>query len=404
MARSAVLLGTVLTMAACQEHEPARGRSGETSSGAVRTVTDMRGASVTVPATLSRVATIDDGFVESVMTRLGVIRTLVAVGSSSQQRTWSYTYPAPDGTSFSVADGSGTMRALHPWIADLPCAARTTGDAVSFETIAAATPQVVIVRVGDCTVGTAPENVERLARVFDAMGIPVVVLRSTTDYRGQGLDTLREEIGVLGRLFSREDEASRLAGELEAVEFEVRRRVSVAPSGRRPRVLYIGLASTARDAGGAAYVWGTESAESWMIERIVGAENAYRGAGARVLLNAEQILALDPDVIFLPTSNGFHPAQELIESPYFRDLQRLRAVRNRRVYPLAWTPMNCARRLEYPIDLLIMAKGAYPDRFADVALHQWILDFYRRTYRIDDPQARALRRAQWLDWTVDQGF
>jgi len=51
---------------------------------------DMRGVPVEVPAEIARVATISDGFVESVMTRLGVIRTLVAVGSSGQQDTWEY--------------------------------------------------------------------------------------------------------------------------------------------------------------------------------------------------------------------------------------------------------------------------------------------------------------------------
>lgn len=238
--------------------------------------------------------------------------------------------------------------------------------------------------------------------VFDAMGLPVVVLRSPADYRGRGLETLRHEIGVLGALFGSEAEAARLADELEGVEAEIRSRLA-GTAGRRPRVLYLGLAPTAREAGGAACVWGTESAESWMIERIVGAENAYRGAGSRVLLNAEQILALDPDVIFLPTSAGYHPPRELAESPYFRELQRLRAVREGRVRAALDSdelrpPARC------PIDLLIMAKGAYPDRFRDTAVHERILGFYRQTYGVDEAQALALRRAQWLDWTAEQEF
>ncbi|HSK09510.1 MAG TPA: hypothetical protein VK911_08030 [Vicinamibacterales bacterium] len=114
--------------------------------------------------------------------------------------------------------------------------------------------------------------------------------------------------------------------------------------------------------------------------------------------------ALDPDVIFLPTSSGYHPPRELTEAPYFRDLQRLRAVREGRVYALPWSPMNCARRVEYPVELMIMAKGAYPERLADVAVHDWILDFYRSIYRVDAEQARSLRRAQWLEWTVESGF
>jgi iron complex transport system substrate-binding protein len=328
----------------------------------------------------------------------------VGVASDSLQRTWSFSYPAGNGRRFAVADGMGTMRALHPWVADLPCASCGGSDAISYETIAAARPEVVILRAGDCTIGTSPEIVARTVDIVGAMGIPVVVLRSPADYRGQGGETLRAEIDVLGRLFGREREAAALSDELSAAEETVRVRVRDVPDAARPRVLYLGLSSGARSSGGAAYVWGTDTTESWMIEHLVGARNAYRGSGARVLLNAEQILALDPDVVFLPTSAGYHPPSELIEAPYFRELQRLRAVRERRVYALPWTPENCARRLEYPIDLLIMAKGAYPDRFRDVAVHQWALDFYQRIYNIDERQALALLRAQWLEWTTGAGF
>jgi iron complex transport system substrate-binding protein len=401
------LVAGAIAVSACRESaRPPADSTGlrAASDPGVRQVTDMRGVTVTVPARLTRVATVDDGLVEGVMTRLGVIRTLVGVASDSLRRTWSFSYPVGDGRTFAVAGGMGTMRALHPWMADLPCASCGGSDAVSYETLAAARPEVVVLRAGDCTVGTTPDVVARTADVVGAMGIPVVVLRSPADYRGQGLETLHAEIDVLGRLFGREREASALSDELAATEAMVRARVEDVPEAARPRVLYLGLSSGARSSGGAAYVWGTETTESWMIERVIGARNAYRGPGSRALLNAEQILALDPDVIFLPTSAGYHPPRELIEAPYFRELQRLRAVRGQRVYALPWTPLNCARRLEYPLDLLIMAKGAYPDRFRDVAVHRWALEFYRRTYGIDEEQAAALRRAQWLDWTVDAGF
>jgi len=399
------MAAAVFAAGACAQPDsrPSRTETLGTVRAETRLITDMRGMPITVPARPTRVATISDGFVESVMTRLGTIRTLVAVGSASLQRQWSYSYPSSDGRGFSVADGMGTMRALHSWMAYLPCAA-CAGDALNYETIASARPQLVILRVGDCTVGTAPEVVTRTVDVFGAMGIPVVVLRSPADYRGRGLDTLRSEIEVLGSVFGNEREAAALAQELESTERDLQARLHDIPDVARPRVLYLGLASGARSAGGAAYVWGTDTTESWMIERIIGARNAYRGPGARVLLNAEQILALDPDVIFLPTSAGYHPPRELLDAPYFRELQQLRAVREKRVYALPWSPMNCARRLESPLDLLIMAKGAYPDRFRDLAVHEWALAFYRRTYLIDEQQAVALRRGQWLDWTAEAGF
>lgn len=398
-----LIVMTAMSLASCgQRPEHPGSQGGEERSS--RVVQDMQGRSVRLPAVILRVATIDDGFVESVMTRLGTIRTLVAVGSSSQQRTWSYTFPAADGQQYRIDEGMGTMRALHPWIADLPCASRTSGDPISYETLASAHPEVVILRVGDCTVGTASDAVARTVGVLESMGIPVVVLRSPADYRGAGLDTLREEILVLGRVFGKDGEAADLARELSDVEQFVRSRVPHVPESARPRVLLLGLAARARTSGGAAYVWGRETAESWMVETVVGARNAYTGPGARVLLNAEQLLALDPDVIFLPTASGYHPPRELIEAPYFRELRRLRAVRQRRVYALAWSPMNCARRLEYPIDLTIIAKGTFPDRFSDVVVGNWVLEFCRRTYLVGDEPARLLRRGQWLEWTAESGF
>ncbi|MBE3073287.1 MAG: iron ABC transporter substrate-binding protein, partial [Acidobacteria bacterium] len=92
------------------------------------------------------------------------------------------------------------------------------------------------------------------------------------------------------------------------------------------------------------------------------------------------------------------------EAPDFRLLRDLRAVRERRVYALAWAPDNCARRLEYPIDMLIMAKGVYPERFRDIRVHQWVLGFYQRLYGADGETAEMLRSRQWLDWMVRTTF
>jgi iron complex transport system substrate-binding protein len=43
-------------------------------------------------------------------------------------------------------------------------------------------------------------------------------------------------------------------------------------------------------------------------------------------------------------------------------------------------------------------------RLTVVAVHDWVLHFYRRTYRVDEVRARLLRRSQWLEWTADAGF
>ncbi|HOV52702.1 MAG TPA: iron ABC transporter substrate-binding protein, partial [Methanothrix sp.] len=66
-----------------------------------------------------------------------------------------------------------------------------------------------------------------------------------------------------------------------------------------------------------------------------------------------------------------------------------------------WTPCNCAKRQEYPIDVMVIAKAAFPDRFKDIDLGQWLLDFYQNVYGVNQETAKKLRSAQWMDWAAE---
>lgn len=68
---------------------------------------------------------------------------------------------------------------------------------------------------------------------------------------------------------------------------------------------------------------------------------------------------------------------------------------------LPWSPCNCDKRLEYPIDVMVMAKAAYPERFSDIELGDWLLDFYENVYGVNSTTAEGLRSAQWMDWTAE---
>lgn len=169
-------------------------------------------------------------------------------------------------------------------------------------------------------------------------------------------------------------------------------------------MLYMGLNPNIRKNGGVASAYGVNTPESFIIENIAGAKNAFRGDGSNVILSTEQLYAIDPDVIVLPTSNGYHPASELLNSADFEKLEELKAIKNKRVYAMPWSPMNCARRVEYPIDILIIAKAAYPQLFSDIKVHKFVLDFYKDVYSVSEEQAKALRSEQILDWTVEYDF
>ena len=121
--------------------------------------------------------------------------------------------------------------------------------------------------------------------------------------------------------------------------------------------------------------------ESYFLENIVKARNAYTGGGSFSVVNTEQVFAMDPDVIVLPTAWGYHPPKELYTAPYYTRLSGLKAVKNRRVVALPWTPCNCAKRIEYPIEIMIMAKACHPELFKDIKISEWVLDFYPQCLR-----------------------
>lgn len=369
-----------------------------------RTVTDMRGKQITLPDTLTRVATIDDGFVEGVMTHLGVIDRVDMIGSWSMKRDYKYAFEAENGETWEHR-GWNTMKFLHPWLNDKVCVNSPQGNVISFEALAAGNPEAVILRLGDCTVGAGNrEAAARTVETIEALGLPLVVIYAPTWFRASDLSSMKEEGRIIGAMFGMEDKAAALMDRLAATERLIRERTRDIPKAEKPRVLYMGLNPDIRKQGGAGTAHGVDTPESYIIENVAGAKNAFTGTGAGVPMSAEQMYALDPDVILLPTSNGYHPPRELMEAPYFRNLRELRAVREKRVYAMPWSPMNCARRVEYPLDMLIVAKAAYPDRFRDINVYDFALNFYRDIYHVDDETARALRSHQLLDWMKDIDF
>ncbi len=368
------------------------------------TVTDMRGKPVDIPSDPKRIATIDDGFVESVLTHLGKIDRVHVIGSWGLKRDYKYTFSTRDGESFEHR-GWHVMKFLHPWLDEKVCVTPPQGYAINFEALAEAEPDVVILRVGDCTVSiNNTEVIQKTIDTIEALGLPLIVLYSPTYYHGEGTNSMRQEAAVIGALFEEEAKAVSLADALAATEKLIRERTAHIKPEDAARILYFGLSPTARSQGSSGIVFGVNTPESYIIEQIAGARNAFRGKGAGVPISTEQIYALDPDVIILPTSNGYHPPRELYEAPYYADLQELRAVQAKRVYAMPWTPMNCARRVEYPLDMLIIAKAAYPALFADISVYEFAKKLYMDVYHVDEATAKGLRSTQLLDWMEEVGF
>ncbi|WP_300673348.1 ABC transporter substrate-binding protein [Desulfoluna sp.] len=365
-----------------------------------RTVVDSRGIQVSIPSEIKRVATVSDGLVEGVMTALGVQETLVAVGSSCLQRHFKYSFPSVSGQNFSCQDGMNPVLRLNPWIKDLPRVAKS-GTPINYEALVKADPEVVIVRIGSCTLRyEGDETATKTIEMVEALGFPVVVIHGTNCGKAPSVSGISEEIRIVGEVFNKRAKAFELAGYLQAQVAMIQERTQSIPEEEKPTTLVFGPSPRARKAGGAGQVFGLNTIEAHFVEEIVHARNAFRESGYFKKINAEQLLALNPDVIVLCTASGYHPPRELYEAPYYQNLQDLSAVKNRRVAALPWSPCNCSKRLEYPIDAMVIAKASYPKRFQDVNLADWLLDFYQHVYGVDTETAQGLRSAQWMDWTL----
>ena len=374
------------------------------AAGETRTIKDMRGVDVTFPADLKKVATIDDGLIESVMTHLGVADKVSAIGSWSLKRDYNYDFTTVSGEEYSHK-GLNVMRFLHPWIDDLPCFNSPQGDVLNFEVLAKSAPDLVVMRIGDCTVGeTETEKIKDTIDTIDSLGIPLVVIYAPGWFKTAEIKTLKDELETIGDVFGQKEKALALYDYLHETEEMVAKRTASLKDSERAKVAYLGLNPDLRKSGALAAAFGIDTPENYIIETLAGAKNAFQADGYGVPLNLEKLYALDPDVIILPTYNGYHPPREIYEAPYFSDLSDLRAIKEKRVYAMPWTPMNCARRLEYPLDILITAKAAYPDLFKDVSVYDFALSFYEKVYNLDEAKAKAMRSTQILDWMADAGF
>jgi iron complex transport system substrate-binding protein len=365
-----------------------------------RTVVDSRGVSVSLPPRIERVATISDGLVEGVMTVLGVEDRLVGIGSLALQKVWSYRFEGAEGESYAFTHGMHPLRVLNPWFGDLPVFAR--GPAINYESLLRLNPDLVILRMGACNLPASDDRAQMILDTLDSLHIPTIVLHGpyfsgTPDPAGIG-----DEIRILGRVFKKPDQAESLSQYLRSRLRAVEKRTEDIPKEKRPGVLVLGLSPAAREKGAAGQVFGRDTIESYFIEEIVHARNAFPHPGHFKLVDTEHLLSIHPDVIILSTAAGYHPPRELYEAPYYRHLRGLEAVRQKRVFALPWSPWNCEKRLEYPIDVMVIAKAAYPDRFADIDLANWLLDFYQGLYGVDRETAEDLRSAQWMDWTLSE--
>lgn len=375
------------------------------AAGDTRTVMDARGVEVQIPADIERVVTISQGFVESVMFVLGEEDKIVGIYSPVGVNNFNFTDIS--GKTHEYRGGMRVVDCLCPQFKDLTTIGQSSG--VNYETVAKLHPDLVIMRVGEAAFQTMNEKAEKTIKTIESLGIPIVVLKATTCFDKPDISQISDEIKIIGNVFGKEEKAEKLADYLESRAKLVTDRTKDIPDSEKPKVLIFlpsstpSASATSEKTGGTGTIRGISRIESYFIEEIVHAKNAFQETGSPTI-SAEQLLALDPDVLLLYSASmgygSYHPPEELYTSPDYKNLQDLSAIKNHRVSALPYQPCPCARRLEYPNDIMVIAKVAYPERFEDIDLGEYLLDHYETVYGVDQTTAEKLRSAQLMDWCV----
>ncbi len=304
----------------------------EQVSASTRTVTDLRGVEVEIPATVNKVAASFPAMEEAFL-MLGVQDKNVSAIASNQKNPW--------------------MLKLYPQIADLP---NIFGESVNMESLLAAAPDVVF--VGD----------EKTQQSLIDAGIPAV--QSNFKSAQDVIDGLT----LMGEIFGGDAQkiAANLVSDYQTNMSFVKGRTDAIATADRPRVFYAAKNTLNTEGAGSIVTDWIEMAGGVNVATENGIEGTFKD------ITLEDLLAWDPEVIV--ARDAAHKTEYMSDSR-FADLQ---AVKNNRVYVnpkgvFVW----CVRSADEVLQPVWAATVIQPELFGDVDMNKYTYDFYSTYYHYE---------------------
>lgn len=187
-------------------------------------------------------------------------------------------------------------------------------------------------------------------------GIPVVViLGSDTTLDDAAFETIR----ILGELFGLESRATELTNYLKGIQKDLQDRTKDIPDSEKPTV-YVGGVSFKGHHG----FEGTEAYYGPLA--LINAKNLADTTGQTGAFNIdlEQVLAWDPDIIFLDFNGMTLINEDYAKNPDYYNA--LTAVQEGRVYSQISFRSNASNLETALADAYYAACVIYPDQFSDV--------------------------------------
>ena len=192
--------------------------------------------------------------------------------------------------------------------------------------------------------------------LYARTGIPVVTIPLN---EGMFDEAALTTLSLLGEVYHREDRAQELADYLLAAQADLDSRTRDVPEAEKPTVYVAGVSYK-----GAHGFEGTEAGYA-PLAALKGNNIAdATGNSGAFDMDIEQVLKVDPDYIFVDTSNLDLVKQQYAENPAFYN--SLTAVKENRVFSQI-SFRFCATNVELALaDMYYMATVIYPEAFADV--------------------------------------
>ena len=223
---------------------------------------------------------------------------------------------------------------------------------------------------------------EKEIEQLKALGIPAVSLRYGT------LEYLQKGILVIGNILNRQKAAEELVQyHKDTIKFFDKKKEKLEKL-KKPKVLYM------RDEQ--LKIAGKGSINNIFIESAGGVNVAKDVPGQWVNVTIEQIMAWDPEIIFMSNFSDFTPSDVLENKIKAQDWSKISAVKNKKVYK---TPMGIYRWdapcSETPLMMKWMAKIQQSEIFKEIDIEKEIKTFYKKFFNYD------LNRND-LDWILQK--
>lgn len=343
-----LILGLICVLLICP------GISDQTSDSKenTRTITDMAGREVQIPAHVEKIAIIPIPWASVVYAIDGSADRIAGMNPSAKKLL-----------------NSSILGEMAPELYNVPTDFTNPDFVVNIEELKKINPDVVI---------QWADEEEEIKKIEDA-GIPVIAITYGT------ADQLNGGIELMGKLLEKEDRAAEFTQEINKTLDYLAAKLPAKSDAEKLSVFYI------RDTQ--LKTAGKNSFNDYSFEKTGVNNAAHDMPGQWVNANMEEVIGWNPDIIYIGNFCDLQPSDILENKVKGQDWSNIKAVKNGKVYkdPVGiyrWDPPS----VESPLMLKWLAHIQYPDVFNDYTMENEMKEYYKKffNYELSDEKVREI--------------